>query len=142
MSRKVRASHVLQSTGAVLGGMLVLVILSIGTDMILRAVKVYPNFGEPMSDAQYVFATFYRIVYAVASGYLVARLAPDRPMRLALIFGAVGLVAGIAGAVAARSEGPEFGPKWYPIAIVVIAMPCAWVGGKLFGMVLRARADG
>jgi len=26
----------------------------------------------------------------------------------------------------------ELGPKWYPIAIVVTALPCAWLGGVLF----------
>jgi hypothetical protein len=29
------------------------------------------------------------------------------------------------------NSGPEFGPKWYPLALVVVALPCAWLGGRL-----------
>ena len=27
--------------------------------------------------------------------------------------------------------GPEFGPLWYPLTLVAIALPCAFVGGRL-----------
>ena len=46
----------------------------------------------------------------------------------ALALGGVGLVVSIAGAIIMR----EAGPTWYPIALVVIALPCAWVGGALY----------
>ena len=26
---------------------------------------------------------------------------------------------------------PEFGPHWFGIAVVLTALPCAWIGGKL-----------
>jgi prolipoprotein diacylglyceryltransferase len=29
------------------------------------------------------------------------------------------------------SAGPEFGPKWYPLALVALALPSVWAGGKL-----------
>jgi len=25
----------------------------------------------------------------------------------------------------------QLGPAWYPWALVVLALPCAWIGGKL-----------
>ncbi len=28
-------------------------------------------------------------------------------------------------------RGPEFGPHWYPLALVATALPCAWAGGLL-----------
>jgi hypothetical protein len=49
----------------------------------------------------------------------------------ALALGVVGLVLSIAGALATWNRGPEFGPKWYPIAIAALALPSAWVGGVL-----------
>ena len=49
----------------------------------------------------------------------------------ALILGAIGTAIAIAGATATWNSGPEFGPRWYPIALVVTALPCAWIGGKL-----------
>lgn len=29
------------------------------------------------------------------------------------------------------TQGPEFGPKWYPILLVITALPCVWAGGML-----------
>jgi len=116
---------------AVLAGLLLIVLASIGTDQGLRAAGVYPPWGQPMSDALFGLATAYRIAYSIVGSYLTARLAPSRPGRHALILGLIGVVAGIAGAIATRNEGPAFGPKWYPMVIFLIPLPCAWVAVKL-----------
>lgn len=134
MSESYSPPRFVRSIGAVLAGVLSVVVLSISTDMTMHASGVFPPWGEPMSDALFVFATIYRSFYAFVGGYLAARLAPDRPVLHALALGAVGLALGTVGALATWNAGPEFGPKWYPIAIVVTAIPCAWVGGKLVTM--------
>ena len=104
-------------------------VLSLGTDSALRAAGVFPPLGQqpPMSDSLFLLATAYRIVYGVAGTYLIARLAPDRPMQHALALGAVGVVFSTAGAVAMWDAGPV----WYSLVVIAIAMPCAWAGGKL-----------
>ncbi|MBI5086164.1 MAG: hypothetical protein HZB13_16395, partial [Acidobacteria bacterium] len=73
----------------------------------------------------------------VACSWLTARLAPHRPMAHALILGALGFVVAIAGAAVTWDKGPDFGPKWYPLALVVLAMPQSWLGGKLRELQLR-----
>jgi hypothetical protein len=40
------------------------------------------------------------------------------------------------------NKGPTFGPHWYPLALIVLAMPQAWVGGKLCAMQSPVRTDG
>jgi hypothetical protein len=95
-----------------------------------------------MADALFLLATAYRIVYGVAGSYLAARLAPDRPMQHALALGVVGFAISTAGAVATWNAGPAFGPKWYALAVIAIALPCAWAGGRLRERQVRARADG
>ena len=80
-----------------------------------------------MADALFLLATAYRIVYGVAGSYIAAQLAPDRPMRHALALGVVGVALSIAGAVAMWDAGPA----WFSLAVIAIAMPCAWVGGRL-----------
>jgi hypothetical protein len=119
-------SVTVRRVGAVLAGFLIIVILSIGTDAVLHITGVFPGFGKPMADSLFLLATAYRIVYGVVGCYVTARLAPDRPMQHALILGAVGVLVSVAGAVATWGKGPEFGPAWYPLAIIAISMPCAW----------------
>lgn len=123
--------RILRSIGALFAGFLVVFILSLGTDVVLHATGVFPPWGEPMSDSRFLLATVYRILYAVAGSYVTGRLAPHRPMKHALLGGVVGLVLSTLGAVATWDRGPEFGPHWYPLALVATALPCAWAGGRL-----------
>jgi hypothetical protein len=78
-----------------------------------------------------VFATVYRTIYTVLGGYVTARLAPYRPMTHVWILSIFGLLAAITGALATWDKGPEFGPKWYPLALVILAIPSVLLGGKL-----------
>jgi len=121
----------LRSTGAVVAGFAAIVVLSLGTDQVLHALKVYPPWGQPMAGGLFALATAYRIVYTVAGGYLTARLAPHAPVLHAVILGLVGLVPGVAGVVVGIAK-PDLGPLWYPIVLAVTGLPCAWVGGVLY----------
>ena len=142
MSEMHHPRRVLRRIGAVLAGLLAGVILSIGTDVALHATSVFPRWGQPMVDALFLLATAYRTVYGIAGSYIAARLAPDRPMTHALALGVVGLAVSILGAVVTWNRGPAFGPHWYPLALIAVAMPCAWAGGRLRGVQLPARLDG
>jgi hypothetical protein len=116
---------------ALFAGFVVVVALSILTDVALHASGIFPALGQPMSDGLLLLATSYRTLYAVLGSYLTARLAPYGPMLHALIGGCVGLSLATIGAVTTWNKGPEFGPHWYPLALVVTALPCAWLGGRL-----------
>lgn len=129
-----------KSIGAVLAGILVGAVLSLGTDVVLHVAHVFPPWDQPVSNALLLLATAYRTVYSIAGSYVTARLAPNRPMLHALMLGAMGLVVCIVGAVVTWNKGPAFGPHWYPVALIVLALPQCWVGGKLYEMQLRARA--
>jgi hypothetical protein len=130
-----------RSIGAVFTGMVAGIVLTIGTDIALHAVGVFPPWGQSIVgfDGALLLATAYRTVYGVAASYLMARLAPDRPMLHVLVGGAIGLVVSIVGAAVTWNKGPAFGPHWYPLALIVLAMPQAWAGGKLRVMQLGRR---
>jgi hypothetical protein len=132
-----------RSIGALLAGMLVGIILTIGTDIVLHVIGIFPPWGQSLVgfDGALLLATLYRTVYGVLGSYIIARLAPDRPMQHALVGGVVGLVVSTLGAAVTWNKGPAFGPHWYPLALIVLAMPQAWVGGKLRVIQLPARAD-
>ena len=120
-----------RSIGAVFTGFAIVTILSIGIDVELRALGIFPPLGKPMSEPLFLLATTYRTVIGIAGSYLTARLAPNCPMQHALLGGAIGLVLSIVGAAATWNRGPDFGPHWYPLALVALAIPTAWIGGKL-----------
>jgi dipeptide/tripeptide permease len=124
-------ASILRSVGAVLAGVVTVIVLSLGTDVILHASGVYPPWFQPMADPLWVLALAYRIVYGVAGGYIAARFAPSQPMKHALIVGFIGLALTIVGVAMHWNKGPEFGPKWFNLGLVVTALPCAWAGGKL-----------
>ena len=126
-----------RSALAVIGGFLAVFVLSLGTDVILHGLQVYPPWTQPMSGGLFALALGYRLLYTVFGGYLTARLAPARPMFHVVVLAGVGLVAGIAGVVVAV-RSPQLGPLWYPVALAVLSVPCVWVGGRL----LVARGNG
>jgi len=131
MNEQRRSRRVLRRIAAVFAGFIAGAALSLGTDMMFHATGIFPPWGQPMSDGLFALALTYRIVYNVAGCYIAARLAPDKPMAHALAIGVIGLLVGTAGAVATWGAGPEFGPKWYALANIAIALPCAWIGGRL-----------
>jgi len=84
-----------------------------------------------MADSLFLLALAYRTVDAIIGTYLVGRLAPHRPRRHAMTLGLIGVVLSSLGVVATIYGGPELGPIWYPLALVAISLPCAWIGGTL-----------
>jgi len=65
----------------------------------------------------------------VLGSYIAATLAPNRPMKHALALGVVGFVVNILGAVATWNM--NLAPAWFTLALIALALPCAWLGGKL-----------
>jgi hypothetical protein len=119
---------------ALLAGFVVVVVLSLGTDLALHAAGIFPELGQTMSNGLFALATIYRTLYGVAGSYVTARVAPDRPMGHALVGGLIGLALSILGAVVTWNK--DLGPHWYPLALIATAMPAAWLGGKLRVMLL------
>jgi len=120
-----------RSVWAVIAGFIVTAALSLLTDVVMHAAGVLPPWGQPMAEPLFVLATAYRLAFTVLGGFVTAALAPGRPMRHVIVLGSVGTVAALAGLIATWNAGPALGPRWYPIALVVTAIPCVWAGGAL-----------
>ena len=131
MSETKQSPSILRRIGAVVAGLLFVIIITTLTDVVMHASGIFPPLGQAMSGSLFVLALAYRIIYGIAGGYITARLAPDQPLKHALVLGVIGFVLSLAGAVATWNRGPEFGPHWYPVSLIVIAIPSAWLGGKL-----------
>jgi hypothetical protein len=116
--------QLVRSAVAILAGLAAVVMLSAGTDAAIRAVGIFP----PMdTTTMLIAATVYRCAYTVAGGYLAARLAPEQPMLHAIILGMIGFAVALFGCIAMWNVGNH----WYPVTLVLTALPCTWLGGRL-----------
>lgn len=121
-----------KSIWAVVAGVLVIIVVTTLVDTVLHAIGVYPPMGQPMNDSLALLATSYRIVIAIGGAWLTARLSPSAPMKHAMILGLVGTALGLVGVVATWNLG--LGPRWYAIALAVLAIPQCWAGGRIYEM--------
>jgi len=127
----IRSPKIGRSILALLAGFIVNLVLSLGTDFALQAAGILPAIGQhPMNDSQSALAAAYRTLYAVISSYILARLAPDRPMGHALTGAAIGMTLATVGAVVTRNI--SLSPHSYSIVLIVLALPSGWVGAKLW----------
>ena len=125
-------SRRLRSAAAIFVGFFSVAVLSLGTDQLLHMLEVYPPWGEPMYDPGLnALALSYRILFTIAGGCMTAILAPHSPMRHVAVVGALGLLAGSAGAIVAIRMA-NLGPHWYPLALAITGFPCVWLGGVLY----------
>ena len=129
MANTSRFSLGLRRIGAVFVGLVAIFVLSTAVDIALHAAGFYPPWTERMNNVHALVATAYRVVFSIFGCYLAARVAPDHPMRHALALGVVGVVLSLAGALATWNA--NLGPQWYALGLVVVSLPCAWVGGRL-----------
>lgn len=126
----IRSRQIGRSIFALLAGFIVNVVLSLVTDFGLQAVGILPAIGHPLNDFQSALAAAYRTVFAVISSYIVARLAPYRPLEHALVGAAIGMTLATAGAVATWNK--SLGPYWYSLLLIALALPSGWAGAKLW----------
>jgi hypothetical protein len=118
-----------KSIGAILAGFITVFVLSVVTDFILEKLGFFPPATEPdaYTGLMLMLALIYRSIYSVAGFYLAATLAPSAPMRHAIILGIIGSIFAALGAIANWDRSAN----WYPILLVLVTLPCAWLGGRL-----------
>lgn len=118
-----------RSIMAVVVGFLVIGALAFGMDAVMM--KAVPDaFGpndEILSVPVMLFMMLYVALFAITGCYITARLAPNRPMRHALILGALGLAFNIMGSVQMWDRAPA----WFHIVNILMVMPYAWMGGRI-----------
>jgi hypothetical protein len=120
----------LKSVGAVLAGFIFIVVTHTATDAVLESIRVLPKGNLHVGTGLILIVIGYRAVFSLIGCYITARLAPHSPMKHALALGMVGLVLSTIGAIATANM--NLGPSWYAWTLVVISLPIAWLGGKLY----------
>jgi hypothetical protein len=120
-------NSIFKSIGAILAGFAAVVVLSNGTDIILESIGFLKL---PFLDNPWwliLLVAIYRSIYTITGCYIAASLAPNCPMFHALTLGGIGFVIGILSSFAMSKDLPV----WFSVLMVALALPCAWLGGKL-----------
>ena len=119
----------LRSIASIVIGFIVIAALSFGADAALKLAmpSAFSPSGRVDSVPVLLLIQAYVIVFAVFGCYLTARLAPNRPLRHALILGLLGLAFNVVGTIALWSTAPA----WYHVMALLLVMPAAWLGGRL-----------
>jgi hypothetical protein len=120
----------LRSLGAIVAGLAFTVIVSTVVDGLLHGLGFFPSLDQPIDNLQSLVATTYRFAISVGGAWLTAWLAPAHPLQHAIILGYFGAALGFIGVVLTWNAG--MGPRWYPIALAVLAIPQCWLGGWIY----------
>ena len=120
-----------KSIWAVVAGLIVVVGLALVGDIVSQKTGLYPMDGTVATNGAFAIFLAYRLLFTVLGGYVTARLAPQNPIKHAVILGAIGTAGALAGVIAMTVKNMP-GPVWYPWALVITAIPCTWLGAKLY----------
>ena len=128
-----------RSTLAIAAGFVLPLILSRSADILLESTGVFPTVAQQRADGfdvlwMNILALCYRMAFGVLGGYVTAAVAPNRPARhvhlLAIIATAVAVISNVA--VATIPATANVLPAWFAVALVLIAYPSTWLGGRWY----------
>lgn len=119
--------NVFRSILAFLAAIFITFVLSYATDAVLVATGLMTTKALPESVAVVTLIIVYRTMYNTLGAYILAKLAPNHPMRHGLVLGALGIF----GSLSVMFAQPDYGPAYYPIILSILILPSVWLGVKL-----------
>jgi heme A synthase len=137
-----KTKSILQSIGAVLAGYIVSAVLTVLMIAVLGA--LFPISYQPENVGWVVFNVIYGCAFAVVGGYVVAWLAPSRPVAhavvLSLLMAAFAALTGIA--VATAPPSPEYAnqPGWYYPVLAITVIPSIVLGAWVYTRMRERKA--
>ena len=124
------SKNILKSIGVILLAFVVIAILSTLTDLLLESIGVLPDPKKGLFVIWAILLTlFYRGVYTIFAGFIVAKLAPSKPMLHAIILGIIGILITVI-AISSPSFSDK-APLWFGFTLAVITIPCLWLGVRI-----------
>lgn len=123
--------NIFKSIGVIILGFAISEILSVLTDFLLESIGVLPDPEEGLfGTANILIALSYRMNYTIFTGFIVAKLSPNKPMLHAMILGGIGTALTLLSLsdpdIAAKSE------LWFVYTLAALTIPCLWLGVKIY----------
>src|SRR5688572_8281144 len=124
------SNNILKSIGVMLFAFVINALLSMLTDFLLESIGVLPNPEKGLFETWAILLVlFYRGVYTILTGFIIAKLAPNKIMLHAMILGIIGTIITV---IAASSPSfAEKAPLWFGYTLAAITIPCLWLGVKI-----------
>ena len=120
---------IIKSIGAVIAGFLTIIVLVGGMDVALTGAGFFPLNPEAYTSWMLFISLVYRTIFAVLGGFVVGKLAPQKPMKHVIVLAIIGTLIGILGVVTGWNL-PGY-PHWYSITLTILTFLAIWYGGKL-----------
>ena len=122
--------NIFKGIGAILLAFVDSALLSILTDYLLEAIGVLPNPEKGLFETWAILLVlFYRGAYTILAGFIVAKVAPNKPMLYAVILGIIGTTITVISN--SRPEVADKAPLWYGYTLAAITIPCLWLGVRI-----------
>ena len=126
-----------RSIFAILAGFVATFALSYGSDFLMESAGVIPKDNLYVEWYIVAFVIFYRNLFNVFGSFLVGIIAKYKPMIHSLAIGTIGFIGSTKAAKVTWKM--KVGPHWYTVSIALLALPSAWLGGKLAEGQIRRR---
>ena len=122
--------NIFKSVGVVLLAFVGSALLSVITDFVLESIGILPDPKNGLFETwAIIIVLIYRGAYTILAGFVVGKLAPNKPMLHAIILGVIGTVITLLAI-----SNPEFAQKsklWFGYTLAAISIPCLWLGVKI-----------
>jgi len=116
---------------AVFVGLVVTAVLSIGTDIVMGVLGIFPRDGNIMtSQGLLLLASSYRAVFSILGAFVASLIARESCRPAVLILGGIAMFMGLIGMLVMWDKWTG-ATAWYPISLAVLAIPYCWIGGRL-----------
>jgi len=124
------SKNIFKSIGVILLAFIVVALLSTLTDFLLESIGVLPNPQKGLFVKWAILLVlFYRGVFTIFGGFIVAKLAPNKPMLHAIILGTIGTLITVIATVSPSLSNKA--PLWYGLTLAAITIPCLWLGVRI-----------
>ena len=122
--------NIFKSIGVLILGFVVSAIPAILTDFLLESIGVLPDPDEGLfGTGNIILVLFYRAIYTIFAGFIVAKLSPGKPVMHAMILGVIGTALTLIAV--ANPEFSEQSELWFGYTLAAITIPCLWLGVKI-----------
>ena len=119
--------NIFKSIGVIILAFMINALLSITTDFLLESIGILPKPENGLFETWAILLVlFYRAAYTILTGFIIAKLAPVKPMLHAMILGTIALIITLPAV-----SNPSFAEKsemWFGYALLALIFAYLWLG--------------